>query len=77
MQGKADAQTVNTLSGTVSGLQTTKADKSYVDTQLATKASTATATTSSDGLMSAQDKSRLDTVYADYSSALTALGVIE
>ena len=53
-----------------------KASKSYVDTQLAGKASTATATTSSDGLMSAQDKSRLDAVYADYSSALTALGVI-
>ena len=34
------------------------------------------ATTSSAGAMSAQDKSRLDDVYADYSSALTALGVI-
>ena len=34
------------------------------------------ATTSSNGLMSATDKSRLDNVYADYSSALTALGVI-
>ena len=39
-----------------------KASKSYVDTQLATKASTATATTSADGLMSAQDKVKLDTV---------------
>lgn len=77
VQGKADAQTVTTLSGTVTGLQASKADKSYVDTQLATKASTATATASSDGLMSAQDKSKLDAVYADYSSALTALGVIE
>ena len=76
VQSKADAQTVTALSGTVTGLQTSKADKSYVDTQLATKASTATATASSDGLMSAQDKSRLDAVYADYSSALTALGVI-
>ena len=76
VQSKADAQTVTTLSDTVTGLQTSKADKSYVDTQFATKASTATATTSSDGLMSAQDKSRLDAVYADYSSALTALGVI-
>ena len=73
---KADTQTVTALSGTVTGLQTSKADKSYVDTQLAGKASTATATTSTNGLMSAQDKSRLDTVYADYSSALTALGVI-
>ena len=41
-----------------------------------TKADKTTATTSSDGLMSAQDKSRLDAVYADYTSALTALGVI-
>lgn len=74
VQSKADAQTVTTLSGTVSSLQTSKADKSYVDTQLAAKASTATATTSTNGLMSAQDKSRLDAVYADYTSALTALG---
>lgn len=35
----------------------------------------ANATTSATGLMSATDKSHLDTVYADYSSALTALGV--
>ena len=34
-----------------------------------------TATTQSDGLMSSTDKGKLDTVYADYSSALTALGV--
>lgn len=33
------------------------------------------ATTSADGLMSAQDKTKLEAVYADYSSALTALGV--
>ena len=33
------------------------------------------ATTSSAGLMSATDKSHLDAVYADYSSALAALGV--
>ena len=36
----------------------------------------ANATTSAAGLMSATDKSHLDDVYADYSSALTALGVI-
>lgn len=36
----------------------------------------ANATTSAAGLMSATDKSHLDSVYADYSSALTALGVI-
>ena len=81
IQSKADIQTVSALSdavqdldGDVQGLQTTKADKSYVDTQLAGKASTATATTSSNGLMSAQDKTKLDAVYADYTSALTALG---
>jgi len=34
-----------------------------------------TATTSANGLMSSQDKSRLDDLYADYSSAMTALGV--
>lgn len=34
-----------------------------------------TATTSANGLMSSTDKSRLDALYADYSSALTALGV--
>lgn len=81
VQSKADIQTVSALSDAVNGLdsdvqglQTSKADKSYVDTQLATKASTATATTSSNGLMSAQDKLNLDAVYADYTSALTALG---
>ena len=74
VQAKADTATVTALSGTVTGLQTNKADKSYVDTELAGKASTATATASADGLMSAQDKSKLDAVYADYTSALTALG---
>jgi hypothetical protein len=34
------------------------------------------ATTVTDGLMSSADKIHLDAVYADYSSALTALGVI-
>lgn len=33
------------------------------------------ATTSANGLMSSTDKGRLDTLYADYSSAITALGV--
>ena len=69
VQGKADTATVSALSDAVNGLdsdvqglQTTKADRSYVDTQLATKASTATATASSDGLMSSADKSKLDAV---------------
>lgn len=34
-----------------------------------------TATTSADGLLSATDKGRLDALYEDYSSAMTALGV--
>lgn len=57
----------------VSGLQNDVAD---VQAALAGKASTDTATQSSNGLMSSTDKTKLDTVYADYSSALTALGVI-
>lgn len=39
------------------------------------KAGTFVATTSANGLMSSTDKGRLDTLYADYSSAITALGV--
>ena len=81
IQSKADIQTVSALSDAVNDLdsdvqdlQTTKADKSYVDTELAGKASTATATASADGLMSAQDKSKLDAVYSDYASALAAIG---
>ena len=40
------------------------------------KADKAVATTTADGLMSASDKTKLDDVYADYSSALVAMGVI-
>lgn len=40
------------------------------------KADKTVATTTADGLMSASDKTKLDDVYADYSSALVALGVI-
>lgn len=43
---------------------------------MAEKADKTVATTSANGLMSAEDKTKLDIVYADYSSALTALGVI-
>lgn len=57
----------------ISGLQNDVGD---VQTALAGKASTDTATQSANGLMSSADKTKLDTVYADYSSALTALGVI-
>jgi len=42
VQSKADAQTVTALSGTVTDLQTSKADKTYVDVQLDGKASTQT-----------------------------------
>ena len=50
--------------------------KSEMDTALSAKAGTSVATTSANGLMSSTDKGRLDDLYADYSSALTALGVI-
>lgn len=69
VQSKADTTYVNTS-------LSAKADTTYVDTQLSGKAGTAVATTSANGLMSSTDKARLDTVYADYSSALAALGVI-
>lgn len=48
---------------------------SGIYTALQAKAGTSTATTSTNGLMSSTDKGRLDTLYADYSSAITALGV--
>ena len=67
IRGKADTQTVSALSDAVNGLnsdvqglQTTKAGKSYVDNQLSTKASTAVATQSANGLMSSADKIKLD-----------------
>ena len=73
VQGKADTQTVSALADAVNGLDS---DVQGLQTDMQSKADKTTATASSDGLMSAQDKSRLDAVYADYSSALTALGVI-
>lgn len=69
-----DKTKLDTTYTNCTSLQTSKADKSYVDTQLATKASTAIVTTSANGLMSAEDKIKLNAVYEDYSSALTALG---
>ena len=71
IRGKADTQTVSALSDAVQGLD---GDVQDLQTAMQSKASTATATTSSDGLMSSADKSKLDAVYADYTSALTALG---
>ena len=73
VQSKADTATVSALADAINGLDS---DVQSLQTAMQSKASTSTATASSDGLMSAQDKSRLDAVYADYSSALTALGVI-
>ena len=73
VQGKADTQTVSALADAVNGLDS---DVQGLQTDMQSKADKTTATASSDGLMSAQDKSRLDAVYVDYSSALTALGVI-
>lgn len=61
ISGKADKATTYT--------------KTEVDIALSAKAGTAIATTSANGLMSSTDKGRLDDLYADYSSALTALGV--
>lgn len=74
IQGKADTQTVSALADAINGLDL---DVQGLQTDMQSKADKTTATASSDGLMSAQDKNRLDTIYVDYSSALTALGVIE
>ena len=71
MQGKADIQTVSAIADAVNGLDL---DVQSLQTAMQSKADKTTATASADGLMSAQDKSRLDAVYADYTSALTALG---
>ena len=75
--------------GSIRGAQGDKGDKGdkgdagddYVLTQsdkqeIAGMVEIPLATTTSNGLMSSQDKTRLDDIYADYSSALTALGVI-
>ena len=48
--------------------------KGYVDDQLATKASTALATTTTAGLMSAEDKANLDRVSLSESTAVTLSG---
>jgi hypothetical protein len=60
--GQVAQQYMEQTNTTLLDLQRSKTDKSYVDTQLAKKASTATATTSADGLMSSADKSKLDAV---------------
>ena len=74
IQSKADTATVSALADAVQDLDS---DVQGLQTAMQSKADKTTATASADGLMSAQDKSKLDAVYTDYSSALTALGVIE
>ena len=71
LQSKCDTATVSALSDAVNGLDL---DVQGLQTAMQNKADKTTATASADGLMSAQDKSKLDAVYADYTSALTALG---
>lgn len=65
-----------TVDSALSGTSENPVQNKVIYTALAGKAGTSVATTSANGLMSSTDKSHLDTVYADYSSALTALGVI-
>lgn len=66
-----------TVDDELSGTSENPVQNKVLNAALANKASTDVATTSTNGLMSSTDKTKLDTVYADYSSALTALGVIE
>lgn len=65
----AVTSTTNANTLTISGT------KSGSATSLSLTGNYGNATTSAAGLMSATDKSHLEAVYADYSSALTALGV--
>ena len=59
VQSKADAQTVSALADAVNGLDS---DVQGLQTAVQNKADKTTATASADGLMSAQDKSKLDAV---------------
>ena len=63
--------TVASITPTTDGDLTSK---QYVDEQLTTKASTALATTTTAGLMSAQDKQNLDRVSLSESTAVTLSG---
>lgn len=60
--------------GDISTALEAKADKTYVDEELAGKASMEIATTSKNGLMSAEDKTKLDNVYDDYTAMLALIG---
>lgn len=65
-----------TIDDELSGTSENPVQNKVVQAALAGKAGTDVATPSANGLMSSADKTKLDTVYTDYSSALTALGVI-
>lgn len=64
-----------TVDSELSTSSTNPVQNKAIYTALGNKAGTSVATTSANGLMSSTDKTRLDAVYADYSSAITALGV--
>jgi len=82
LSSKADSSDIETAlaskanTSDVNSALALKANSADMQTALAGKASTEVVTQSANGLMSSTDKTKLDTVYADYSSALTALGVI-
>jgi hypothetical protein len=63
-----------TVDSALSATSTNPVQNKVIKQALDGKASTAVATTSANGLMSATDKSHLDSVYADYSAAIAALG---
>lgn len=88
VSGSTVTDALNSLSGEIASKQNTltfdnsptsgssnPVKSGGVYTALQSKAGTAVATTSANGLMSSTDKGRLDALYADYSSAMTALGV--
>lgn len=64
-----------TVDSALSSSSTNPVQNKAIYTALGNKAGTSVATTSANGLMSSTDKTRLDALYADYSSAITALGV--
>jgi hypothetical protein len=63
-----------TVDSALSATSTNPVQNKVIKQALNNKAGTAVATTSANGLMSATDKSHLDSVYADYSAAIAALG---
>lgn len=80
LAGKANTADVNTAlsakanAADVNTALSLKANTADMNTALAGKASKDVVTQSANGLMSSADKIKLDAVYADYTSALTALG---